>query len=122
VWDVDWETVSMRSADPARLKRVLEAWDRHLVHRTLPGTLAGSLRDAGFTDVSLVGHSFTTNEFTPDAYGGQLVGIIAHYLDGLDDFADDDWQGWADEQRDLGERGEFYFACVQACFSATRAG
>lgn len=122
VWDVDWETLSMRSSDPARMRRVLDAWDRHLVHRSLPATLAGSLRDAGFTDLSLTGHSFTTNEFTPDAYGAQLVGIIGHYLGGLDDFPDDDWQAWADEQRVLGERGEFYCACVQVCVSATRAG
>ena len=120
VWDVDWETVSMRSADPQRMQRVLEAWDRHLVHRALPTTLAGSLRDAGFTDVSLAGHSFTTSEFTPDAYGAQLVAIIANYLTGLDDFADEEGIAWAEEQQELGERGDFYFACVQACFSATR--
>ena len=121
VWDVDWETVSMHSADPQRMKRVLEAWDRHLVHRSLPATLAGSLRDAGFTDISLAGHSFATGEFTPDAYGASLVGVVTNYLAGLDDFADDDAYAWADEQRALGEQGEFYFACVQVCFSATRS-
>ena len=121
VWDVDWETVSMHSADPRRMKRVLEAWDRHLVHRSLPATLAGSLRDAGFTEVSLAGHSFSTGEFTPDAYGASLVGVVTNYLAGLEDFADEDAYAWADEQRALGERGEFYFACVQVCFSATRA-
>ena len=121
VWDVDWETVSMHSADPQRTERVLEAWDRHLVHRSLPATFAGSLRDAGFTDISLVGHSFATGEFTPDAYGASLVGVVTNYLAGLDDFPDDDAWAWADEQRALGEQGEFYFACVQVCFSATRA-
>ena len=121
VWDVDWETVSMHSADPERMKRVLEAWDRHLVHRSLPATFASSLRDAGFTDVSLEGHSFASGEFTPDAYGGSLVGVITNYLTGLDDFADEDAWAWADEQRALGEEGDFYFACVQVCFSATRA-
>jgi hypothetical protein len=103
------------------MKRVLDAWDRHLVHRSLPTTLAGSLREAGFTDISLEGHSFTTGEFTPDAYGASLVGVIANYLSGLDDFADDEWTAWADEQRALGEAGDFYCACVQVCFSATRA-
>jgi arsenite methyltransferase len=121
VWDVDWETVSMRSSDPERMRRVLDAWDRHLVHRSLPATLSGSLREAGFTDVSLVGHSFTTGEFTPDAYGASLVAIIDNYLAGLDDFADEDRTAWAEEQRRLGEEGEFYFACIQVCARATRA-
>ena len=121
VWDVDWETVSMHSADPQRMRRVLDAWDRHLVHRSLPATLARSLGEAGFVDVSLEGHSFTTGEFTPDAYGASLVAVIGNYLSGLGDFADDDRAAWVEEQVALGERSEFYFACVQVCFSATRA-
>jgi ubiquinone/menaquinone biosynthesis C-methylase UbiE len=121
LWDVDWETVSMQSAEPQRMQRVLEAWDRHLVHRSLPATLAGRLRDAGFSDISLVGHSFTTSEFTPDAYGAFLVGVIENYLAGLDGFPDDERRAWAAEQRTLGERGEFYFACTQVCVSGTRA-
>jgi ubiquinone/menaquinone biosynthesis C-methylase UbiE len=121
LWDVDWETVSMHSADPERLERVLAAWDRHLVHRSLPQTLSRRLGEAGFTDVSLTGHSFTTTEFTPDAYGASLVGVIGSYLAGLDDFPDDEWIAWADEQRALGDAGHFYFACVQCCVTARRA-
>jgi arsenite methyltransferase len=121
VWDVDWETVSMHSADPQRMRRVLDAWDRHLVHRSLPATLAARLRDSGFRDISVAGHSFTTGEFTPDAYGASMVAVIENYLKGLDGFPDEVHKAWADEQRALGERGEFYFACVQVCVSATRS-
>jgi hypothetical protein len=102
------------------MRRVLDAWDRHLVHRSLPATLARSLRDAGFTDISLAGHPFVTGEFTPDAYGASLVAVIENYLAGLEDFPEDDRRAWADEQRELGEQGEFYFACIQVCVSAGR--
>ena len=27
---------------------------------------------------------------------------------------------WMDEQRELGERGDFSFACIQFCFKGTR--
>ena len=27
---------------------------------------------------------------------------------------------WAQEQRELADRGESYFACIQFCFTATR--
>ena len=120
LWDVDWETVSMHSSDSRRMQRVLDAWDRHLVHRSLPATLARSLGAAGFVDLSVEGHAFTTGEFTPDAYGAALVAVIDNYLSGLDDFADEDRKAWVEEQVALGERGEFYFACVQVCVSATR--
>lgn len=121
LWDVDWETVSMYSDDDARMRRVLDAWDRHLVHRSLPQTLGRRLREAGFVDVSLAGHSFTTTEFTPDAYGASIVAVIANYLAGLEDFPEEERQAWADEQRTLGDAGDFYFACIQCCVSATRA-
>ncbi len=122
IWDVDWGTVSMHTADRERMQRVLAAWDRHLVHPSLPRTLSKQLREAGFEDVGLQGHSFTTGEFTPEAYGGSLVGVIANYLAGLDDFPDEDAKAWADEQWALGESGEFYFACIQCCATARRAG
>jgi ubiquinone/menaquinone biosynthesis C-methylase UbiE len=120
LWDVDWETVSMYSADPARMRRVLDAWDRHLAHRSLPQTLARRLADAGFTDVVLTGHSFTTAEFTPDAYGASMLGVVDNYLAGLEDFSDDERTAWRDEQLALGETGDFYFAAIQCCVSATR--
>lgn len=28
---------------------------------------------------------------------------------------------WATDQRELAERGEFFFACTQFCFTATKA-
>ena len=119
IWDVDWASVSMHSRDPARMSRALQAWDRHLIHRTLPRTLVPMFAEAGFEDVVLAGHSFTTAEFTFEAYGGSLVSVIESFLLGLQDFPDDEASAWADEQRELGEAGEFYFACVQCCVTGS---
>src|SRR5438093_2751198 len=44
VWDIDWSTLSWHSKDPARMDRVLRAWDAHLAHPALPRTLAPRLR------------------------------------------------------------------------------
>ncbi|HEX2086006.1 MAG TPA: methyltransferase domain-containing protein [Solirubrobacteraceae bacterium] len=120
IWDVDWATVSMSAADRERHERVLRAWDRHLVHRSLPMTLAAQLREAGFEDVSAEGHAFTTTELVPDAYGGSLVAVVQTYLHGLEDFPDEEAAAWGDEQRALGDAGRFYFSCVQCCFAARR--
>src|SRR4051794_3928713 len=116
VWDVDWATVSWHSADPARMERVLRAWDEHLVHRSLPQTLAPLLREAGFEDVEVEGHSFATAKLDPDTYGAALVQVIERFVEVQHG---DEAKGWAAEQRELGERGEFFFACIQFCFSAS---
>ncbi len=52
IWDVDWTTVSMRTAEPERMRRMLDAWDEHLTHVALPRTLTAEMRAAGFEDVA----------------------------------------------------------------------
>jgi ubiquinone/menaquinone biosynthesis C-methylase UbiE len=120
LWDVDWSTVSWHSADPDRMARVLHAFDAHLAHPSLPRTLAAQLRSAGFAGVSAEGHVFATTELTPDAYGGAILPLIEQFVTGRQEIGEREARAWAAEQRELGERGEFFFACTQFCFSATR--
>ena len=118
VWDVDWGTVSWHSDDPARMKRVLEAWDGHLTHASLPRTLAPRMREAGLEDVRTEGHAFATIEADPESYGVAAISVVEKYVAARDEIGPDEAAAWAAEQRELGERGEFYFACVQFCFTA----
>jgi arsenite methyltransferase len=120
IWDVDWDTVSWHSHDPARMERALRAWDEHLADPALPRTLAPRMRAVGFEDVTMEGHAFATAEFTPDAYGSALLPLITDYLRTVDAFGPAEAEAWADEQRLLAERNEFYFACMQFCFAGTK--
>ena len=119
IWDVDWATLSWHSEDPDRMERVLKAWDEHLADPSLPRTLAASLRKAGFEDVRMDGHGFATAELSEETYGGAALPVIERYVRQQ---GSSDVDAWAEEQRALGERGEFYFACMQFCFSGTKAG
>lgn len=119
LWDVDWGTASMNARDRERCDRVLGAWDQHVAHPALPRTLAASLRAAGFEDVGMEGHTFATADFEPEAYGVQLVDMVAPFVAALGHA--EDAEAWAAEQRELGEAGEFYFAVVQCCFKGRRA-
>jgi arsenite methyltransferase len=119
VWDVDWATVSWHATDAELTRRVLAAWDKHLTHTSLPRTLAAQLRDAGFEDVRMDAHCFATSELIPDAYGGSLVPLLEQYVAEQGGMSQADAKAWADEQRELGERGEFFFTVTQFCFTAT---
>jgi ubiquinone/menaquinone biosynthesis C-methylase UbiE len=121
VWDVDWATLSVHSSDAELTDRVLRAWDGHLTHSSLPRTLAPLLRGAGFEDVRAEGHAFTTIDLSPETYGGANVALIERFVAGQGGIGVEEAKRWADDQRRLGERGEFYFACIQFCFTATRA-
>jgi SAM-dependent methyltransferase len=120
VWDVDWSTLSWHTEHPDRMERVLRVWDTHLTHRSLPRTLATRLREAGFDEVRAQGHTFATTELTRDAYGGAIFPLIEQFV--VDQIGADATSAWAAEQRQLGERGEFFWACIQFCFTATKKG
>ena len=121
IWDVDWATLSWHSADPARMARVLEAWDTHLVHPSLPRTLSTRMRDAGFKEVRAEGHSFTTATLDPETYVAALLPLIEGYVAGREEIGPEMAAAWAAEQRELGERDEFYVACIQVCFTGVAA-
>jgi ubiquinone/menaquinone biosynthesis C-methylase UbiE len=119
LWDVDWSTVSWHSADPDRMQRALTSWDAHLSHPALPRTLGAQLHAAGFENVQVSGYAFVSTDLEPKTYGAALLPPIERYLAGRDDFSGEA-TAWGDEQRELGENGEFFFACAQFCFTATK--
>jgi ubiquinone/menaquinone biosynthesis C-methylase UbiE len=119
-WDVDWSTVSWQSRDPARMERVLRTWDAHLTHPSLPRALASRLRSAGFTDVGMTGHAFVSAGAGPEGFGGSLIPLIERFVAGRDGISADDARPWAEEQRQLGADGEFFFCCVQFCFTGVK--
>jgi arsenite methyltransferase len=120
VFDIDWATLSLHSDDPARTDRVLRAWDEHLAHRSLPSTLAPRLRSVGFEEVGMRAYAFATADFDPDSYGAALLPFIGAFVPGRQGVTEQEARAWVDGQRELGERGEFYFAITQFCFTARK--
>ncbi|MDQ1496914.1 MAG: hypothetical protein QOI86_254 [Actinomycetota bacterium] len=120
IWDIDWATVWWHSTDPGRMRRVLDAWDGHLVHPSLPRRLGAYLRAAGFTDVVVAGHSFATVDYDPEAFGVAMLGMMADFVHGRDGVTGAEVEEWKAEQRALGARGEFFFEGTQFCFTARK--
>jgi arsenite methyltransferase len=120
IWDVDWETVSWHSRDRERMRAVLDAWDKHLTHRSLPQTLGASLRQAGFQNIDVQANAFATIELDPETYGGSLTDLITQYAVNPGGMDVDDVQAWRAEQQDLAANGEFYFSCTQCCFTGQK--
>ena len=67
--------------------------------------------------------TFASIELDPETYGAAAMPLIAAFaaVPGPA-WATDEAMAWEAEQRELGERGEFYFAVVQSCFTANRPG
>jgi SAM-dependent methyltransferase len=120
LWDVDWSTLSWHSEDPGRMARALAAWDEHLADPVLPRTLAAQMASAGFKDVRMEAHPFAASESDPEAYIVAATPLIAGFIAGRADVSEEEAEAWASEQRDLGDRGEFFCSCTQFCFTGLR--
>jgi arsenite methyltransferase len=119
VYDIDWQTLAI-GGEAERTRRLVRAWDEHLAHPTLPQTLALRLRAAGFGEIRMSAHAFATLEFDRDSYGSNLVPFIGQFVAGRQGISEAEARDWVEEQRALGERGDFYFAVTQFCFTARR--
>ena len=71
------------------------------------------MRDAGFREVRAEGHSFTTAALDPETYVAALLPLIEGYVGAREEIGPETAAAWAAEQRELGERDEFYVACEQ---------
>ena len=120
VWDVDWATAWWHSNDAERMRRVLAAWEEHLVHPSLPRTLGARLRAAGFVDVAVAGHSFTTVSYDKESFAVAMLHMAADFVPGRNGVTGDEAAAWLAEQRQLAELGEFFFEGTQFCFTARK--
>ena len=120
IWDVDWATLSIRTSEPERMERMLAAWDQHLTHVSLPQTLTAELGAAGFDEVVMDAYAFATNELSAEAYGGFLIPFLEQFVIDREAVAEGEARAWADEQRELAARGDFYFCVTQFRFAAER--
>jgi ubiquinone/menaquinone biosynthesis C-methylase UbiE len=120
VWATDWSTLSWHSSDDARMQRVLDAWDDHLAHRSLPRVLAPALQRAGFENVTFSAHSAASSDASPDTHGGTLLRLVPAFVAGHGGIPADELGSWVADQRDLADRGQFFCAVTQFCFTGRR--
>ncbi|MGH2955112.1 MAG: methyltransferase domain-containing protein [Thermoanaerobaculia bacterium] len=122
IWDVDWETLSWYSTNTERMERAVKALDKHLVHPSLPQRLTALLRSSGFDDVAMEGHVFATNMIDPQAYLCIGMPLLYEFIAAQEEFGPEAAKALEQEQRELGESGEFYGSVTQFCFAARWPG
>ena len=116
VLDTDWESVVWHAADSDRHRRVMAAWDGHLVHPHLPRTLPGMLRRAGFRVTGRHLVPIFNPEYDPDSYSALTIDTIATYVTGRDGLTQADTEAWAADLRDRGE--DYLFSLNRYCVVA----
>jgi arsenite methyltransferase len=118
VLDTDWDSVVWHAADRELHRRVLAAWEEHLVHPHLPPTLPASLRRAGFRVTGRHLIPLFNPSFEPDSFSALTMRTIARFVTGRQGLTDTDVDAWMADLRERGADDEYLFSVNRYCFLA----
>ncbi|PVY97071.1 methyltransferase domain-containing protein [Actinomycetospora cinnamomea] len=120
VLDTDWESVVWHAADRDLQRRVLDAWEEHLVHPRLPRVLPGLMERAGFDVVERVLIPLFNPVHDDDTYSVRTIEVIGDFVTGRRGLTEHDVARWAD---DLHSRGtDYLFSVNRYCFVGVAPG
>ena len=120
VLDTDWESLVWHSSDPARMARVLAAWDDHLAHPHLPRILAPLLRAAGFRLERRSVFPLFNPDLGEDTYSHGVIGSVAAFVADRQGVTREEAEAWAADLRALGAAGRYFLSLNRYLFLAAR--
>jgi arsenite methyltransferase len=117
--DTDWESCVWRSSDDERMRRVIEAWDRHCPHPHLPRTLKQRLASAGFEVTGAEVIALVNDRYDPNTYSHGIISTLCNWA--RKHLSEEEVRAWAEDLRVLGERGEYFFSLNRYLFRAVKS-
>jgi ubiquinone/menaquinone biosynthesis C-methylase UbiE len=118
VLDTDWDSVVWHVADRERHRRVMDAWEEHLVHPHLPGTLPGHLRRAGLRVTGRHLIPLFDPRLEPDTFSALNMEMIARFVPGRRGVTQEDAEAWLADLRERGAEDAYLFSLNRYCFLA----
>jgi arsenite methyltransferase len=118
--DTDWESCVWHSSDQARMRRVIEAWDRHCPQPHLPRTLVPRLRTTGFESVRVDAITLINDRYDPGTYSFGVMPLLAAYAKKQGLVPREEADAWVADLQELGQRGEYFFSLDRYLFRARR--
>jgi len=120
IHDTDWGSALWRSSDRNRMDRIMKAWDSHLEDPHLPQTLGQRLAEAGFGSVRAEAVVQLETDYDPNSASAILMGFIVEYV-ASQGIPLDEASAWADDLRELGSRGEYFFSSTEYIFTGIKS-
>lgn len=118
--DMHWDTLTWRSDDPARMGRMIAAWDGHLADRVVPETLPERLSTAGFADIKSVPLTFSDILPKPDGIARMMMILMTGYAKENALLPGAEIDAWRAEQEALAAGGRFFFSLTHFVTIAER--
>jgi arsenite methyltransferase len=120
--DTDWDGLVWRSGDPARMAKVLAAWETHCTDPRLPRTLGSRLRAAGFALEGVSGFAIINTTLDEENYSSGIIGLIDDFVRKQGSLASDELDAWRAEQQALSAKGAYFFSTTRHMFQVRKVG
>jgi SAM-dependent methyltransferase len=120
IMDTDYGSLVINTEDPARMARVLAAWDEHFAHAHLPRSLSRQLRDSGFTIRERISIPMFNPEFEDNTFGKGMLTMMATFAPGRKGVTQSEADAWFAEFAALGAEGKFFFSINRYLFVADK--
>jgi SAM-dependent methyltransferase len=118
VLDTDWGSLVWHSRDARRMRRVLAAWEEHLVDPHLPRRLTGLLSAAGFSVARRATIPLLNAGYDPDSLSAGVIGFITAFVPGRQGLTEHDARDWAQDVTTLGD--DYFFSLNRYLFLAVK--
>jgi arsenite methyltransferase len=119
ILDTDSDSLVWHTADRELHRRVVAAWEEHLVHPRLPRTLAGLLRRAGFRVTDRQAYVMFNPELTPDSFSAAMMQTVAQFVTGRQGLTEADADAWLADLRARNDEGDYLYSMNRYLFLAT---
>ncbi|MEM6663582.1 MAG: methyltransferase domain-containing protein [Pseudomonadota bacterium] len=116
----DWDSVVWHSEEPARMSKVIVAWNTSVTQTNVPRILAPHLRAAGLTVETVSAFPIINTDRRPGNYSAGLVEGAAEQARTTGDIPDDTLADWAAEQDALDAKGAYFFVITRYIFQAVK--
>jgi arsenite methyltransferase len=118
VLDTDWDSIVWHSRDADRMRRVLAAWDEHLVDPHLPRRLTGLLSVAGFSVAHRATIPILNAGYDMRTLSAGIIDFITAFVPGRQGLNERDVQEWAEDLTTLGD--DYFFSLNRYVFLAVK--
>lgn len=116
--DTDWASCVWASADDARMRRIISAWDAHCPHPQLPRTLPTLLTAAGFDLVHVEALPLLSVRRSENTYCAGMTDVIARFVVRSGGVAPEEAGAWRDDLARREAEGTTFFSLSRFMFLA----
>ncbi|WP_233270533.1 methyltransferase domain-containing protein [Chachezhania sediminis] len=120
VMATDWGGLVWHSSDPARMDRVMKAFEPHCADPHLPRTLGPELRAAGLAVPGISYFPIVNTGIGDGSYSRGSIDFVAGYVKDGGAIPAAEVQAWRDDLHALDERGEYFFSNGRFSFAIAK--